>query len=94
MHEELAGLARFLDVTLPSDDAISCTVRLQEGNFHRKKDADKRLKLLKTVYTPEKLERLRSATRETEQMLERYFKRKFYVGGETEKTLFNETIVY
>ena len=94
MHEELAGLARFLDVTLPSDDAISCTVRLQEGNFHRKKDADKRLQLLKTVYTPDKLERLRSATRDTEQMLERYFKRKFYVGGEIEKELFGETVVY
>jgi len=88
MHEELTELARFLDVPLPSADAIKCTVLLQEGNFHRKTDAGKRLKLMRAVYTPDKLQRLRSATRDTEQMLERYFKRKFYVGGDREKVLF------
>ena len=87
LRGELAKLAVFLNVSLPAEDAIECTVRLQEGNFHRKKSAEEHRAMLQMVFTDDKKEQLRSACRTTEEMLTRYFHRTFYVGGDAEVLL-------
>ena len=84
LRGELAKLADFLNVWLPAENAIECTARLQEGNFHRKKSAEEHRAMLQMVFTDDKKEQLLSACRKTEEMLTRYFNRTFHVGGDAE----------
>ncbi|XP_052766850.1 WSCD family member GA21586-like [Mya arenaria] len=89
LQTELEKLAQFLDISVPQAD-IECTVRLQEGNFHRKSNAEDHLRMLRTVYDDKKLEQLRTIARKTESILEKHFKRNFYLGGDTEYALFGK----
>ena len=65
MSSELKNLASFLKVNVTDED-IFCTVKLQEGNFHRKVSKEKHLKLLRTVYSHKQIVRLQEATQYSE----------------------------
>lgn len=49
MEEELRKLSLFLDVNVTDHD-IGCTVKLQEGNFHRNSTKDNYIAMFKSVY--------------------------------------------
>ncbi|WAR18234.1 WSCD2-like protein, partial [Mya arenaria] len=82
LRTELGKLAQFLNISVPQA-AIDCTVYLQEGNFHRKSNAEDHLRMLRTVYDDKKLEQLRIVVRKTESILEKRFNKKFYLGEPT-----------
>ncbi|XP_045165965.2 uncharacterized protein LOC123529629 [Mercenaria mercenaria] len=87
MARELRKLATFFNLSV-SDKDIDCTVKLQEGNFHRKTNEAKHIELLHTVYTKEKLLRLREAARYSEKLLKDAYSVDIDLGGKTEKLLF------
>ncbi|XP_060603790.1 WSCD family member GA21586-like [Ruditapes philippinarum] len=86
MSRELKKLASFFDLNI-SDRDIECTVKLQEGNFHRLTNEKQHVELLRAVYSKEKLLRLREAARYSEKMLKDAYNIDIDLGGHTEKIL-------
>ncbi|XP_045165723.2 WSC domain-containing protein 1-like [Mercenaria mercenaria] len=67
MANELRKLAKFLGVNVTKHD-IYCTVKLQEGNFHRNTTDEKHIKLLQRMYDKENLLKIQEITRYTEKL--------------------------
>ncbi|XP_045187965.2 uncharacterized protein LOC123545721 [Mercenaria mercenaria] len=86
MARELRKLASFFNLSV-SDKDIDCTVKLQEGNFHRKTSEANHIQLLHTVYTKKKLLRLQEAARYSEKLLKDAYNVDIDLGGTTEKML-------
>jgi hypothetical protein len=86
MSCELKKLASFFDLNI-SDRDIECTVKLQEGNFHRLTNEKKHIELLRAVYPKEKLLRLQEAARYSEKMIKDAYNIDIDLGGHTEKIL-------
>ncbi|XP_045170247.2 WSCD family member AGAP003962-like [Mercenaria mercenaria] len=87
MAGELRKLASFFNLSVPDKD-IDCTVKLQEGNFHRKTSEADHIELLNTVYTKENLLRLQEAARYSEKLLRNAYNVDIDLGGTTERLLF------
>ena len=68
MSSELRNLASFLEVNVTDED-ILCTVKLQEGNFHRIISKEKHLELLRTVYSHKQIVRLQEAAQYSENII-------------------------
>ena len=68
MTVELKQLADFLKVNVTDHD-IYCTVKQQEGNFHRNTSYENHIKLLKQLYSTEKLLTIRETVIKAEHLL-------------------------
>ena len=91
MPTELRKLASFFKLNVTNKD-IECTVKLQEGNFHRLTNEKKHIELLRTVYSHEKLLRLQQAARCSEKMIKDAYNINMDLGGPTEKLLLDSLI--
>lgn len=89
MSDELTKLAIFLNVSISQRD-LECTVKLQEGNFHRRVSDAEHLELLHAVYDNGKLSRMQQAARYTEKLLKEAYDLDIDVGGSIEDKLFGK----
>jgi hypothetical protein len=88
MAGELKKLSAFLGLNTSERD-IECTVKLQEGHFHRLTDKKKHIELLRVVYSNEKISRLHQAVRYCEKMIKDAYNTDIDIGGYTKKRLLN-----
>lgn len=86
MADELEKLATFLGVNVSKND-ISCTVELQEGNFHRKTNNITRQETLRTLFDKEQLLQMNKATDIVGKLLKEKLNLDVDVGGSAEKIL-------
>ncbi|KAL4237960.1 hypothetical protein ACF0H5_002670 [Mactra antiquata] len=90
MADTLTKLADFLNVNVTRRD-IACTIKLQEGNFHRKVSKAEHIAELKEAYRKEQLLEMKRAADITEEMLRTAYNVDLDIGwSPLERLLFDE----
>ena len=86
MVTELIKLSQFLGTKQTNHD-ILCTVKEQEGSFHRNSTAQKRIQLLKFIYEKNQILKIKETAMYVEELLKRYYDIEFDLRGPESKLL-------
>ncbi|KAL4237394.1 hypothetical protein ACF0H5_002112 [Mactra antiquata] len=92
MVRTLWKIAKFININVTQKD-IDCTMRLQEGNFHRNMTDKQHFYILKEVYTKEMLMQMRDTVNKANVILREAYNMDIDIGGETEQRLLTNTSI-